>query len=384
MSGLLERPQVADPAACSPRRRSRCRSRAISTSARSSSSGPPATSSSTAPTGRRRSTRSAASTATTSTTATRRCSRPGRRRAAVRAPARAPGVARSLHVRATFSRRHTLDDDFEVIPTPGHTSGATAYLWDTGEDRLLFTGDTIYLRDGEWVAAMLESSDRAGLPALARAHPRPRLRRPRPVGGLARRPALRPHVPRGRDRPHRRDHRAPPRGRRPLGQNERGLPIRVRVHAPSPGFLPTPLRRQRATLEAWLMLIAADYPFLEIFWTMIVFFVWVAWIWTLVMVLVRRVPLGPVRLGEGGLDAARRVPAVPRRASSYLIAHGKEMGERRVRDMEPRWRARTTRYGQARRPATAAAAEIADAQEAARHRRHQRGGVRAAQGQGPA
>ncbi|MGH2945954.1 MAG: MBL fold metallo-hydrolase [Solirubrobacteraceae bacterium] len=67
----------------------------------------------------------------------------------------------SLHVRGTFTRRHTLDDDFEVIPTPGHTSGATAFLWDSGEHRLLFTGDTIYLRDGEWVAAVLGSSDRA-------------------------------------------------------------------------------------------------------------------------------------------------------------------------------------------------------------------------------
>jgi glyoxylase-like metal-dependent hydrolase (beta-lactamase superfamily II) len=69
-------------------------------------------------------------------------------------------VERRLHVRATFSRRHTLDGDLEVIPTPGHTSGATAYLWDTGAERLLFTGDTIYLRDGEWIAAMLDSSDR--------------------------------------------------------------------------------------------------------------------------------------------------------------------------------------------------------------------------------
>jgi hypothetical protein len=70
-------------------------------------------------------------------------------------------VAAKAHVRATFSRRHTLDDDFEVIPTPGHTPGATAYLWDSGEHRFLFTGDTIFLRDGEWVAAVLDSSDRA-------------------------------------------------------------------------------------------------------------------------------------------------------------------------------------------------------------------------------
>ena len=48
-----------------------------------------------------------------------------------------------------------------MIPTPGHTSGATAYLWDTGLHRLLFTGDTIYLDDGEWVAALLDSSERA-------------------------------------------------------------------------------------------------------------------------------------------------------------------------------------------------------------------------------
>jgi hypothetical protein len=70
-------------------------------------------------------------------------------------------VAERLHVRGTFSRRHMLDEDFEVIPTPGHTSGATSYLWDTGEHRLLFTGDTVLLDDGEWRAAVLGSSDRA-------------------------------------------------------------------------------------------------------------------------------------------------------------------------------------------------------------------------------
>ena len=60
----------------------------------------------------------------------------------------------------TFAQRGRLDDDFEVIPTPGHTSGATAFLWDSGEHRFLFTGDTLYLDHGEWVAAVLDSSDR--------------------------------------------------------------------------------------------------------------------------------------------------------------------------------------------------------------------------------
>jgi hypothetical protein len=69
-------------------------------------------------------------------------------------------VAETSRVRRSFARRHSLDEDFEVIPVPGHTSGATAYLWDSGEHRCLFTGDTIYLTHGEWVAAVLSSSER--------------------------------------------------------------------------------------------------------------------------------------------------------------------------------------------------------------------------------
>jgi hypothetical protein len=58
-------------------------------------------------------------------------------------------VAEKTRVHGTFADRHVLDDDFEVIPTPGHTSGTTAFLWDSGGNRFLFTSDTIYLRDGE-------------------------------------------------------------------------------------------------------------------------------------------------------------------------------------------------------------------------------------------
>jgi glyoxylase-like metal-dependent hydrolase (beta-lactamase superfamily II) len=69
-------------------------------------------------------------------------------------------VSRAFELDGTFSERHTLGDDFEVIPIPGHTGGATAFLWDTGEHRSLFTGDTIVLDGDEWVAALLDSSDR--------------------------------------------------------------------------------------------------------------------------------------------------------------------------------------------------------------------------------
>ena len=60
----------------------------------------------------------------------------------------------------TFTERATLDGDFEVIPIPGHTPGATAFLWDSGQHRFLFTGDSVYLRGDRWIAAVLEDSDR--------------------------------------------------------------------------------------------------------------------------------------------------------------------------------------------------------------------------------
>lgn len=80
-------------------------------------------------------------------------------------------VAATSEVAETFSERHTVGGDFEVIPTPGHTPGATAYLWDNGEHRALFPGDTIMLRDGRWRAALLDGSDRdAYIASLERIH----------------------------------------------------------------------------------------------------------------------------------------------------------------------------------------------------------------------
>jgi hypothetical protein len=63
-----------------------------------------------------------------------------------------------LAVGETFSKRHMVGDDFEVIPTPGHTPGSTAFLWKSGRYRFLFTSDQIYVKEGEWVAAVLPAS----------------------------------------------------------------------------------------------------------------------------------------------------------------------------------------------------------------------------------
>jgi glyoxylase-like metal-dependent hydrolase (beta-lactamase superfamily II) len=50
-----------------------------------------------------------------------------------------------------------------VIPIPGHTSGSTAFLWDTGQHRCLFSADTVYVRwtagrGGPW-HAMTDKAD---------------------------------------------------------------------------------------------------------------------------------------------------------------------------------------------------------------------------------
>jgi len=73
----------------------------------------------------------------------------------------AQAASEICNVDETFTERHHVGEDFEVIPIPGHTSGATAFLWDTGEHRVLFTGDTIFFSRGRWVAAVLDGvSDR--------------------------------------------------------------------------------------------------------------------------------------------------------------------------------------------------------------------------------
>jgi len=68
----------------------------------------------------------------------------------------AAAAAEICNVDATFSERHKLDGDFEVIPVPGHTGGATAFLWDSGQYRVLFTGDTIFFGRSKWRAAVLD------------------------------------------------------------------------------------------------------------------------------------------------------------------------------------------------------------------------------------
>jgi hypothetical protein len=78
------------------------------------------------------------------------------------------------------------------------------------------------------------------------------------------------------------------------------------------------------------MLFAADYPFLDVFWTMLIFFFWVIWIWILVTVLIdvfRRHDLS----GWGKAAWTLFVIVLPYLGVFiYLITQGRQMAERRA------------------------------------------------------
>jgi hypothetical protein len=82
------------------------------------------------------------------------------------------------------------------------------------------------------------------------------------------------------------------------------------------------------------MVIAADYPFMDVLWTMIIFFAWVAWIWTLVMILgdvFRRRDIG----GWGKAAWTLFLIVVPfLGVLAYLIANHGGMGDRDVQQAQ--------------------------------------------------
>jgi hypothetical protein len=79
--------------------------------------------------------------------------------------------------------------------------------------------------------------------------------------------------------------------------------------------------------------LAADYPFLNILWTMIIFFCWVAWIWLLIVCFsdIFRRDLS----GWGKAAWVVFLIILPfLGVLIYLIAEGKHMTERRVHDAQ--------------------------------------------------
>jgi len=108
------------------------------------------------------------------------------------------------------------------------------------------------------------------------------------------------------------------------------------------------------------MLVAADYPFLDVLWTMILFFAWVAWIWIAITVFAdvfRRHDI------NGWAKAAWVVLVIVLPFLGvliYLISQHEGMRERSVKDAETQ-KAAFDQY--VREAAGGSAAEIAKAKE---------------------
>ena len=82
------------------------------------------------------------------------------------------------------------------------------------------------------------------------------------------------------------------------------------------------------------MLLAADYPFLDVLWTMLIFFLWIAWFWLVILIVIdifRRRDVG------GGKKALWLifilfVPFLG--VFIYLIANSDDMARRRVEEAQ--------------------------------------------------
>jgi Short C-terminal domain/Phospholipase_D-nuclease N-terminal len=108
------------------------------------------------------------------------------------------------------------------------------------------------------------------------------------------------------------------------------------------------------------MLIAADYPFLDVLWTMIIFFAWVIWIWIAITVLIdvfRRHDIG----GWGKAGWTVFIIVLPfLGVLVYLIAQHEGMRERSAKQAQ----AQQQQFDQyVREAAGGSAAEIAKAKE---------------------
>jgi len=78
------------------------------------------------------------------------------------------------------------------------------------------------------------------------------------------------------------------------------------------------------------MVIAADYPFLDIFWSMIIFFCWVIWIWMVIAILMDIFSRHDIS-GWGKAAWCVFIIVLPfLGVLIYLIAHSKDMAERRA------------------------------------------------------
>lgn len=81
------------------------------------------------------------------------------------------------------------------------------------------------------------------------------------------------------------------------------------------------------------MMLAAEYPFLEVVATMLIFFAWAIWFWMLITVLSDVFRRDDASGGKKVLWSVFLIVFPFIGVFSYLVANGQGMTERRVRDM---------------------------------------------------
>jgi hypothetical protein len=82
------------------------------------------------------------------------------------------------------------------------------------------------------------------------------------------------------------------------------------------------------------VLLAADYPFLDVLWTMIVFFAWVIWIWILISILTDLFRRHDISGWSKALWTIFLIFLPFLGVLVYLIAEGKNMTQRRVTEAQ--------------------------------------------------
>jgi phospholipase D-like protein/putative oligomerization/nucleic acid binding protein len=81
-------------------------------------------------------------------------------------------------------------------------------------------------------------------------------------------------------------------------------------------------------------MVAADYPFLDIFWTMLIFFAWLIWFWILITILIDVFRRHDVS-GWGKAAWCLFLIFLPLiGVLTYLIVQGKGMAERSVKEQQ--------------------------------------------------
>lgn len=79
----------------------------------------------------------------------------------------APDITRTVKQVVVFPfKRHLLDTDLEIIPTPGHRPGGVCYLVTLNGRKYLFVGDFVWHNGEDWIPTASKAGHKAYIDSL--------------------------------------------------------------------------------------------------------------------------------------------------------------------------------------------------------------------------